>query len=188
MFSLGNGVGLPVGSLSRSDTGRTLALSDLLSASLSFIFGARYRVSDLFSFGGFLQYGIRLLDSNACSSSNSCSASDVHLGLEMRLHFIANHRVSPWASLGFGYERFTLLNYASRLDFNGAELNIEIGGDFRVSRIFTLGPFVGVQLGSFYSWSGSGWDSSANGSHDITDAQQTIHGWVLLGIHGAFTI
>jgi hypothetical protein len=185
VFSLGNGVGLPVGSMSRDDTGRTLALSDLVSGRFSFTLGAGYRVSDLFSFGGFLQFGIMSLESNSCSS---CSASDVRLGLETRLHFIPNHRVSPWASLGFGYERFTEQYYASRLDFNGAELNIGVGGDFRVTRIFTLGPFVGLQLGTFYSWSGSGWDSAANGSHDIPNGEQTVHGWVLLGIHGAFTI
>ena len=108
------------------------------------------------------------------------------------MHFLADQPFSPWVSGGFGYEWFNIDmsngSASANATFQGFELlNLEAGGDFRVSPSFTLGPFIGLRLQQWDSMSGTN-SSGTNVSQDIPSDNQAIHGWVAFGVRGAFTL
>jgi hypothetical protein len=190
-LSIGLGYGTPFGDIYRLDSTTSFAMSDGISGQIPFVLGAGYRVNPLFSFGGVFQYAVTSLKDGACSPGASCSASDTRIGIEGRLHFAADQMFSPWISGGFGYEWFSLSQSqgTASMDgtFKGLEFNFEAGGDFRTGPIFTLGPFVGLHVGTYDSASAT--DSSLGStSRDIPSSQQTTHGWLAFGIRGAFTL
>jgi len=120
-----------------------------------------------------------------CDTGSSCSASDKHLGGELRLHITPEQALSPWISVGAGYEWLSLSETgASSGDggLNGWDFDFELGGDVRVTSSMTLGPYVGLRLGNYGS------ASSGSNSADIASANQTTHGWLAFGVRGAFTL
>jgi hypothetical protein len=188
-FALGYAPGW--GDAIKDNYGDGQALTDVVSSHVPLILGVGYRFSPLVSAGGIFQYGIGQMASDACGSGNSCSARDSRVGVEVRLHFAVEQSFSPWISGGFGYEWLTLQeSYGSdslSLSIKGWELlNLEAGGDFRVNPTFTLGPFLGLRVARFSSESVEAYGQSD--SADIPSDNQAIHGWVVLGVRGAFTL
>jgi hypothetical protein len=181
-FSLGLGYGAPYGRFYKSSQDDT-TMSDGISGYIPFSFGVGYRVSPLFSFGTVFQYGF--LSLKDCGTY-SCSGIDTHIGLKARLHLLADQVFSPWFSGGFGYEWFSLDmlrdGASSSGTLKGLDFDFEIGVDFRVTPLFTLGPFFGLQVGNYSSQSSSGT------SNDLSDANQATHGWLTFGLRGVFTL
>jgi hypothetical protein len=186
------GYAVPVGDLDKLPDGTTEAMSDFSSGHLPLVLGVGYRLGPMFSFGGIFQYGFAQLKSGVCPSGVSCSGRDIRIGVEVRVHFMAEQGFSPWVSGGFGYEWFTVDmsqgSLSAHATFKGFEfLNLEAGGDIRVSPGFTLGPFLGLRLQQFDSVSGTS-SAGRDISQDIPSAQQAVHGWMAFGVRGAFTL
>jgi len=183
-LSIALGYGTAFGDLMKDDSGNGLALSDGISGQVPFVLGIGYRVNPLFSFGLALQYAA--LATKNCDTGASCSASDTRIGVEARLHFLAEQPFSPWISGGLGYESFSLSEsgaIAADASLTGVDFDFQVGGDIRVNPTFTLGPFLGVRTGTYSSVSSSG-----STSVDIPDANQSAHGWITFGVRGAFTL
>ncbi len=177
------GYGTAFGGLMKDGSGNDLTMSDGISGQIPLSLGVGYRANPLFSFGVAFQYAP--LTTKNCDPGSSCSASDTRIGVEGRLHLVAEQSFSPWLSGGIGYEWFSLSEsgaYVGDLTLKGLDFEFQAGGDFRVNSTFTLGPYLGLRFGTYDS------ASSGSASADIPDANQTSHGWVTFGIRGAFTI
>ena len=77
--------------------------------------------------------------------------------------------------IGTGYEWLNVYRGAS-LRAGGLELNLQTGGDFRVSPGFGLGPYLCFSVSRFT---------------DVTPqavAEKTTHGWVQVGVKGTFDL
>jgi hypothetical protein len=151
------------------------------------VFGAGFRFNPQISVGGTLQYGYGFVKSDSCPSGASCSASDYRLSFAVRFHFMAEQSFAPWISVGIGYEWLPVEvsggGSSNSATISGLEfMNLEFGGDFRSSPTFTIGPFIGLRMGKF---STIGDDST---SVDIPSDNQSFHGWIALGVRGAFVL
>lgn len=189
VLSLELGYGPGLGDVIKDSSGNNLTMSDGISGAIPLVLGVGYRVSPLFSFGGLFQYGF--LSVKGCPSGASCSGSDMRIGIEGRLHFMADQAFSPWISGGFAYEWFDIsmseAGQSMSATYKGPELDFDAGGDFRVNPGFTIGPFVGLRVGTYDSVSAT--DSTGlSGSADVPSDQQTTHGWFMFGFRGAFTL
>lgn len=145
-------------------------------------------MSPLFSFGVVGQYAPMFTKN--CDRGASCSASETRLGGEMRLHAETSEGLSPWISLGVGYEWLSLSEKGVPvwdMKLGGLDFDLGLGMDFRVSQTFTIGPFLDVRYGKFASASGS-MSSSGSYSGDIASAEQSAHEWLTFGVRGAFTL
>lgn len=87
-----------------------------------------------FSFGG-----------GTCATE--CASSAFHLGAEVQYHILPNSFVNPWVGYGLGLE---LLVIAPVQGYQGFEFARFMGGaDFRLSRVFGVGPFVDFSMTAF---------------------------------------
>jgi hypothetical protein len=104
----------------------------------------------------------------------SCSASQLHLGLGARWHFLPARAFDPWIGLGFGYDILNLKasdstgNVVLSASLHGFDFfDVEAGVDYKPRRWFGIGPFVGVSAGHYAS---------------DTSPGTTTHGWVTVGL------
>jgi hypothetical protein len=58
----------------------------------------------------------------------------------------------------------------------------ETGGDLRIGRRFTIGPFVGVSLGVYSRWS----QKFASRTETGEVRRQLMHGWLNFGLRSQF--
>ncbi|HKO48740.1 MAG TPA: hypothetical protein VJV79_13505 [Polyangiaceae bacterium] len=122
-----------------------------------------------------------------CSTeSTSCTSVDLRFGVQAQYHFLPGGAVNPWLGYGIGYESLAVSRNTGRssgsLDLGGLEFAHFMGGaDFRISRVFGLGPFIDLSLGKFSSISNDTSFSSTSGA-----AQHSTHGWLMLGARFVF--
>jgi hypothetical protein len=167
-----------------------LSMGTEFSAQIPFSIAAAYRPIPMFSFGMTAQYAP--VTSNDCGAGNSCSASDTRIGGELRLHIVPEQILSPWLSVGVGYEWLSS-SYSGggeSLDqtFSGWDFEFQIGGDVRTTHFLTVGPFIALRVGTFGHSSASGTFLTAPVDQAVPDAQQATHGWWLFGVRGTFTL
>jgi hypothetical protein len=197
-LSFALGYAIPWGNYYQFDNGENAPISDEISGQIPIVIGAGYRINPLISVGAVFQYGYGLVKTDWCPLGWACSgsANDYRLSVEARFHFLTKQTFSPWVSAGLGYEWLSvkLSQLAERVRTDNPEqsssrtlrgrelLNLEFGGDIRVSRIFTLGPFLGLRFAQYDHI------SDDRGSENIPSGNKSYHGWVMFGARGAFTL
>jgi len=188
------GFGLPFGNEGRIGGAAVDAkLSDDVSGMIPLWLDAGYRIDPHLYVGLFFQYAFALINTDMnpeCNQSgNSCSASDIRLGVNLHYHFAPGRSFNPWVGLGAGYE-WLLLSVTSPaisadVTVSGFEFaNLQLGGDFTASPTFRVGPFVSFSMGQYRSFSVSSGGQSM--PTDIT--RQQLHEWLVIGARGAFDI
>jgi hypothetical protein len=180
---LGVGVagGIPYGKVDG-----TADYSEWTSGQIALDLDAGLRFSPATYLGTYLQFGTGFSGSQF-SSCGSCSNGNLRVGLTFRLHFSPEESFDPYVGAGLGYETFSLSagNGQASVDVKGMELvHLQMGGDYRVSRSIVVGPYLLCTLGRFTSITTSGLTTNTNG----TLSDQSLHGWILVGVKGAFTI
>ena len=151
-----------------------------------------YRWSSNFYLGAFLQYGLGY-SPNTCGSDLGCSVNDLRFGVNAHYHLLPAALFDPWVGLGFGYEILnqsisgnvvgTPVNASSHL--SGLEfINLQVGGDFRLSSNLSLGPFVAFTVNQFSRAS----VSLGGGSNPIDLTNKAIHDWMIVGVRGVFDL
>jgi hypothetical protein len=160
-----------------------------LSVEIGYWFEANWYV------GGFFQYGIGLVQSNAICSTVSCSTSDLRFGLSVHYHFLPGEIIDPWVGIGAGYEILnqsasgTILGVAFNVSGNlsGWEFgNAQAGVDLNLSPMFSVGPFVEFAVAQYSSGSisfSAGGGPQQSGSSSIDN--KTIHEWLNFGLRFA---
>ncbi len=190
------GLGIPMGDALADAVGASTPLGDAFKGELPIWIDAGYRFARNWFVGAYLQVGIgivnkdKALSSGACNQSGvSCSGSDVRFGVEGIYSFSPGNSFNPWIGLGTGFEQANLHVESSGgsgdIAIKGWEyFNVQLGGDFMLSRIFALGPYAAFSLGQYSTLSLSGGGFSIN--PDI--ANKRVHGWLQLGVKGTFNL
>jgi hypothetical protein len=124
-----------------------------------------------------------------CSQGGvSCAAVGVRFGAEIQYHILPRETTNPWVGYGFGFESLALAMSANGQtatdSFSGLEFAHLMGGiDFRLSRVFGIGPFVDFSLGQYtrYHAEAPGFPTQDG------DVQTTaMHEWLAFGARGTF--
>ena len=197
------GYGFPMGNVA-SDPTATLALADDFSGEAPLWLDVGYRFGRNFFVGAYFQYAFAFVKSSTAFAASqvgqavcelpgvSCSGSDVRLGAEFQYSFSPEASFQPWAGIGFGYEWTNLSASApgveASLQYHGWELlNLQVGGDFKVSEAFALGPFVAFSLGQYDTVAVSA-TGQASQSIDIPSSAKSTHEWLQFGVKGTFNL
>jgi hypothetical protein len=139
-----------------------------------------------FSFGGAGGQNAELL--NCSSSSITCVSATFRLGLELQYHILPREKVNPWVGYGIGIESIAVGVSQPGADvtrgYSGWELAHFMGGvDFRLTRVFGLGPFVDLSLGK-YTRAHVKIEGLDEASDDIDDTR--LHEWLTIGARFVF--
>ncbi|SRR6266540_1682330 len=205
-FGIRTGYALPMGTEGRVVTGigvRDVTFSADLSSDTSGMIpiwlDAGYRINPNWYVGAFVQYGFVFINEDNHPECNqfSCSAHDIRFGVNLHYHFSPAASFDPWVGAGIGYETLTVKTSGSLLgvpfetsrDSKGFEfLDLQVGGDFRTSPHFGLGPFVSFSLGEYssYSVTTSGGGVTGTRTGDLTDTG--LHEWLTIGLRGQFNL
>lgn len=177
-FELGLAVGYAYG-LGRET--RDAPMPDLTFGTLPVTVDLNYAVSGRFAVGAYGGYG--LMFPNGCPDTASCSGRALRLGLRARYRFSEGAGLTPWLSLGMGYERLTeqasTLGTTVESAVSGLELlRAELGVEQRVSRGFALGPYLGGALGEFLDRELAG--------NATRISPRALHFWVVAGLRTSF--
>jgi hypothetical protein len=107
----------------------------------------------------------------------------------VRFHFRTERLLSPWISLGLGYELLHFETQGGSASLDGYDLDLQTGGDLRTARNWTFGPYLGLRLGTYTHMNTyPSWRRATRQSVDISFQDQAIHAWVTLGVRGTFTV
>lgn len=197
------GYGFPMGNVA-SDSTATLALTDDFSGEVPLWLDVGYRFGRNFFVGAYFQYSFAFVKSSTAFVASqigqavclvpgvSCSGSDVRLGAEIQYSFSPEASFQPWAGIGFGYEWTNLSASASgveaSLQYHGFEFfNLQVGGDFKVSEAFAMGPYVAFSLGQYDTITVSATGQPSQ-SIDIPSSAKSTHEWLQFGVKGTFNL
>lgn len=168
------------------DVANGVAMSDYtVKSQIPVQFDLAYRISPSISLGGYLSYGIAQADFPGCDVAD-CSGSVFRLGLQGFYTFSqVTGTFVPWLGLGFGWESASdtqeLGGEKFESNYSGFEfLNLQAGGDFKVTEKLSVGPYAMVSFGSYTSY------EEGDQSGDITNTG--THEWYGFGIRGKFDL
>ncbi len=132
---------------------------------------------DRVSVEGFFELSPMALSSDVTDTCSDCSAVGLRIGALGSFRFTPQKRFTPWVGLGIAYETLTEDNGFNSWTYSGLNWDFSGGMDFKLGRVFALGPFVSLQFGEFDSVSG-------DISGDINDTG--MHSWFQIGARGRF--
>jgi len=191
-LALRAGYGIPMG-----DAVKDGKLSDGVSGTIPFWLDAGYRIDRNWFVGAYFQYGIGLVNkSNALGGGTcdqpgaSCSAYTLRFGLEGIYSFSPGASFAPWAGLGVGYEiagaSAEQAGQKATATYRGFEfVNLQLGGDFKVSPAFSVGPYVAFSIGQY---SNAKVESPGLPTFDGSITDKAIHEWLQFGVKGTFDL
>ncbi|WP_338864515.1 porin family protein [Myxococcus stipitatus] len=192
-FALGlrAGFGVPFGKISGDEAQEDRSkLADAFSGAIPFQVEAGYFFNPNVYLGAFFQYGILTLKPD-CLEGVSCSASQLRVGINAAYHFQATRLLEPWVGLGVGYERSSQTSSLERsedevsatVSIQGLEfVSGQAGLDFRVSRRFSVGPYVTYTLAQYSSvtLTNTRGDAQIGETEDIDE--KALHSWLYGGV------
>lgn len=181
-MALRTGYSIPMG-----DAREGWKLSDLSSGQVPFIFDIGGKIIPEFFLGGYLGIaagGAGGRTKTQCEAARvDCRTLGVSIGIEAQYHVLPSELFNPWIGYGFGYETIRLSTDASEGSGNLSGLQfarLSAGGDFRVSEVFGVGPFVDFSIGKY-----SKATLEEDGRSETSDIEKTgTHEWLTLGVRG----
>jgi len=160
-------------------------LSQTLSGAIPLALEINYRLTPEVYVGAFGRYGFGSLSAplSAACTGGSCSASTLEIGLGAYYHFHPRDTVDPWLGLGVSYEQMTVSGSGPGGSFDATIagfqfLDLQLGFDYQVSRVFAVGPFASVAVGQYSRVDAAG--SSG------TIGNTALHGWFNAGVKMSF--
>jgi hypothetical protein len=176
------GYSLPMGHLAQGEK-----MSDLVSGQVPFVVDLGAKVIPELFLGGYFGLsfgGAGGATKAACDATGgSCTGIAVQLGIEAQYQIIPAGLADPWIGYGFGFESLALSETvggtSNSLSYGGFEFaRLSAGVDFRVNRVFGVGPFVDWSLGQYSTI------SQGSVSQDIPNT--ATHQWLTLGARFVF--
>jgi opacity protein-like surface antigen len=185
-FELGArlGFGLPLGSTQKGSE-----LSDGTSGQIPLWIDAGYRITPNIYVGAYGQLGHVLLKDAGCANATDCGAQSYRIGANAHYHFMPSQKFDPWAGVGIGYEWLHASGKVRGADVSSTTggfefVNLQLGGDYRLSPNAAIGPFASFSVGQFSSNS-----VTAGGETRSSDIEKTaLHEWLTLGVRGVFDL
>lgn len=191
-LALRAGYGIPMGDI-LVDQGVAESLSDNISGKIPLWIDVGYRINKAVFVGAYFQYGIGFVNEStafggACQLGASCSAYNMRFGIEGIYNFSPDASFAPWAGLGVGYEIANLSAEFAGQKASGTVrgfeyVNLQVGGDYKVSPTFSVGPYVAFSLAQF-----SEQDVEIPGQPTLSGSipETAMHEWLQLGVKGTF--
>ncbi len=190
-LALRAGFGIPMGNTQTNDS-----LSDALSSKIPLWVDAGYRFDKHFFAGAYFQYAFGMVNSSnalggsVCNQPGvSCSAYVMRFGIEGIYTFMPEATFAPWVGIGTGYELGHLHGEGPggsvTVSPKGFEFfNLQVGGDYRVSPLFSVGPYAAFSLGQYSTLS---IDPTPVG-YDDSIASKSVHEWLQFGLKGTLNL
>lgn len=185
-MALRTGAAIPLGSFADGED-----LSGIFSVQVPLTVDIGGKIGHHVFLGGYLGVGIGGTGDGAvfCRPSNvSCATASFRLGIEVQYHFLPARFANPWIGYGIGYESSAI--GISRPDGTGSyagagfELAHFMGGvDFRLGRVFGIGPFVDLSLAEFIH---ERVDTPGDPVRDGSISNTALHEWLFIGVRGVF--
>ena len=188
-LALRTGASIPFGKYADSGSAN---MSDFVSPQVPLLVDIGGKIGRYVFVGGYLGLGFggaAGTASDACDRTNaSCASVSLRLGPQVLFFFRPDQKVDPWVGYGFGWESTALASSTDRLDtatgFAGWEFAHFMGGvDFRISRIFGIGPFVDFALGSYTRYS---FQLNPGPDDEGSIEDPALHGWLTVGARFVF--
>jgi hypothetical protein len=176
-LALRTGYALPMGSAASGAN-----QSDIFGGQVPFIVDIGGKIIPNLFIGGYL--GLNL---GGCGNqiTGSCASASFRIGAEIIYNIIPDGLVNPWFGYGIGIESSAVSanNGNTSESLFGPEFGHFSGGvDFRLNRVFGLGPFVDFGLGEYTS--GSVTQNGISASSSIEN--KALHEWLTLGAKFTF--
>ncbi len=174
------------------DAGSTLHMSDWTKSQVPVQVDVLFKLVPTLAVGPYLSLGWAqpggTLKDQCDSAGMDCSGTNMRLGVEAMFTLPQPGPFKPWFGAGLGYEWSKVHasgpGFSGDIKFSGFEfLNLQAGGDFKVARLFRMGPF--VQL-SFAQYSSA--DSSGDWAGPSDIPSKKVHEWFEIGVRGAFDL
>jgi hypothetical protein len=170
------GYGIPVG-----DAMSGVSLGDVVSGLVPVQLDAAWRFDRSWRLGLYVQYGFATVAGAFCPGGASCSGQSLRFGADAAYAFAAGG-TGPWVGAGLGIEwqtaKVSTGGFENELSLIGFEiLNLQAGWDFRPAAALSVGPFAAFALGQYQT------ATSGGVSENLATA---LHGWIQLGVKGAF--
>ena len=175
-LALRTGYSLPLGKAERN-----LEMSDLASGQVPIFIEVGGKPIPYLFLGGYMGFGFggpAGFLKNTCGGR--CSAGAFRIGIEAQAHILPGAFANPWVGYGIGLESVVVGTGADdNIGFAGVELaRFGAGVDFRLTKIFGLGPFVELSMGNYSSISAG--DLTADIAHTA------MHEWLTFGARFVF--
>ena len=174
------GVAIPLG-----DAAQNMPLSDGLGAQFAAIVDIGAKVIPQLFIGAYLGGNVGAVGPQAskdCDTARAsgCIAFTYRIGVEAQYHILPAGKVDPWVGYGIGYEVSRLSGNAGGTTisstFVGPEYGHVLAGvDFRLTKIFGIGPFVDFSFGKYTN------QSSEPSGQSAEIANKAMHEWLTLG-------
>jgi hypothetical protein len=159
-----------------------------------------YRVVDALYLGAVGSFGPAFVkqggDAYCASSATACRGDHLRVALQARLYPLRGQTFDPWIGLAFGYERLSMRYEGSittggtggvTTTYSGLEFfELSVGGDLAVLPELRVGPFLSFALGQFGNVDIEETPRVAGGSGSFAIQNRSPHGWLQLGVRGAF--
>jgi hypothetical protein len=177
-LGLRTGFAFPMGS-----SAQDVNLSDSVSGQIPIWLDAGYLINPHIYVGAYFQYGIVLTKN--CPPGVSCSGNDLRFGANLHYHILPDRVFDPWVGGGIGYEIGNSSASAGGQSVSGSVsgfefLNVQAGGDYKVTPAFGIGPFIGMTFGQYANESINGTSGSIQNT--------ALHEWFYLGVRGVYDI
>ncbi len=166
------GLGFPGGEL---ESGYDLANDVAVAVPLMVQLGGAF-AQDRVSVEGFFELSPMALSSDISDVCSDCTAVGMRVGALGSFRFTPQKRFTPWLGLGLSYELLTEDTGYASWTYSGVNWDFSGGMDFKLGRVFALGPFVSLQLGEFTEV-----DGDVSGTLD-----SGMHSWFQIGVRGRF--
>jgi len=189
------GYGVPFGQFGQASPGEfnmfTGEVSRFMAGQIPIGLDAGYLITPHVYVGLSFQYGFGLDGSTTKDScglpEESCLLRDTTLGVGAQFHLNPSASFDPWVGLGGGYEWFDYIvpeGVRTTWSVSGFQyLNLQLGGDVRLTSNFAAGPFVSFSAGQ-YATVKLTTESTATGDY----VNKAFHEWLLFGVRGVYNI
>jgi hypothetical protein len=172
------GYSVPMGKL-RKD----VDMSDAFGGQVPIMLDIGGKVIPELFIGGYLGLAFGAAGGRMKDQCPNCSAAGFHIGVELQYHILPAGKVNPWIGYGIGIESGAVGDDPRSIAWGGFQFARLMGGaDFRLNRVFGVGPFVDLSMGSY---STENIDTGVTSSKtDITES--AVHSWLTFGVRFVF--
>jgi hypothetical protein len=172
------GYSVPMGKL-RKD----VDLSDAFGGQVPIMLDIGGKVIPELFIGGYLGLALGGAGGRMKEQCPNCSAAGFHIGVEAQYHILPAGKVNPWIGYGIGIESGAVGDGSKSVAWGGFQFARLMGGaDFRINRVFGVGPFVDLAMGSYSTENID--TGTVSSKTDI--AESAVHSWLTFGVRFVF--
>lgn len=191
--------------LEHARTGEKIGMKDYsLSSQVPVQLDVGAQVSPEISLGGYLGYGFgqvddaflersfgrRICGADYGDGTIDCTGSAWRVGVQGLYTFAGTaSSLVPWIGLSLGRESASVeakdRTGGVTVKLTGYELGLQLGGNYRVSDVFVVGPYAGLSFGKYDD---AELTITGAGSQSMSIDKKAWHQWFGFGIRGSFTL